>query len=513
VLFNSYSFLLFFLPAALAGYFLLGRVRLSWGAGWLALASLFFYGWWDPRYVPLLLASIVFNYFSGVTIGRMRGAGHRYTRLALVVAVAADLSLLGYFKYADFFIGTVNVLAGMDLGLLKIVLPLGVSFFTFTQIAFLADAYAGHAKDYRFVHYALFVTYFPHLIAGPILHHKEMIPQFDVAANYRPRRENFEVGLTIFAIGLAKKVLIADSLAPHVAAVFNAPGESSLFVVWGGVLAYAFQLYFDFSGYSCMAIGLSRLFGIQLPINFNSPYKACNITDFWRRWHMTLSRFLRDYLYVPLGGNRKGPARRYANLLTTMVLGGLWHGAGWTFVLWGALHGIYLVVNHAWLAVKPNLPLPSWPRINTVCAVLITFVAVCFAWVYFRAPDLAAANRIVLGMIGAHGVGLPAAIGDRLGTLRPALESLGVHFYLGGGGRFVQTYLWVALGALLAFGFPNTQQILRHYEPGLGVRESLASVSRVVWRPTARWAAAIGILAAACVLALDRPAEFLYFQF
>ena len=514
VLFNSYPFLLLFLPAALAGYFLLGRIRITWGAGWLALASLAFYAWWDPRYVPLLLGSIVFNYLAGRAIGRAQGIRPARAKWLLALAIAANLGLLGYFKYADFFIASVNSAAGTNFGLLRIVLPLGISFFTFTQIAFLADAYGGLAKDYRFVHYVLFVTYFPHLIAGPILHHREMIPQFDDPAAYRPQRENFEVGLTIFAIGLAKKVLIADSLAPHAGAFFSAPGEPGLLVAWGGVLAYAFQLYFDFSGYSDMAIGLSRLFGIQLPINFNSPYKAHNITEFWRRWHMTLSRFLRDYLYIALGGNRKGPARRYFNLMATMVLGGLWHGAGWTFVIWGALHGLYLAVNHAWLEVKSHLPLPRWPSMGRAIGIFTTFIAVCIAWVYFRAPDVGTAHQVLRGMFGTHGIGLPAAIGERLGTLRPLLESLGVQFFLGGGARFAETYAWVALAAVIAFNFPNTQEIMRNYKPGLGAASgAVADRTRFAWRPTSRWATAIGVLAAACLIALDRPAEFLYFQF
>ncbi len=322
MLFNSYSFLLAYLPVTLLGFFLVGRFGKAAGAAWLSACSLFFYAWWDYRYVILLLASICINYFIGGYIARRSATAHG--RRALGIAVAGNLVLLGYYKYADFFLSSANAILGTNWPILGIILPIGISFFTFTQIAFLADAYAGKVTEYRFIYYVLFVTYFPHLIAGPVLHHKEMMPQFDEDCNYRPDAANFAVGLTIFAIGLAKKVLIADNLAIYAAPVFSPEATApTFFIAWGGILAYTFQLYFDFSGYSDMAIGLSRLFGVRLPLNFNSPYKARNIADFWRRWHMTLSRFLRDYLYIPLGGNRHGTFRRQINLMTTMVLGGL----------------------------------------------------------------------------------------------------------------------------------------------------------------------------------------------
>ena len=318
MLFNSYAFLLAYLPVTVLGFFLAGRLSKTAGAAWLAACSLFFYAWWDYRYLILLVASICANYIVGGYITRHSGSPKG--RLALGIAVAANLVLLGYYKYADFFLSSSNAILGTDWQILGIILPIGISFFTFTQIAFLADAFAGKVTEYRFIYYLLFVTYFPHLIAGPVLHHKEMMPQFDEDRNYRPNAANFAIGLTIFAIGLAKKVLIADNLAGYAAPAF-APtaGSSTLFLAWGGVLAYTFQLYFDFSGYSDMAIGLSRLFGVRLPLNFNSPYKSNNIAAFWRRWHMSLSRFLRDYLYIPLGGNRHGNVRRQTNLLTTCL--------------------------------------------------------------------------------------------------------------------------------------------------------------------------------------------------
>jgi len=513
VLFNSYPFLLVYLPLVLAGYFILGHRSKGLGSTWLAVASLVFYGWWDVHYIPLLLGSIVANYGLGSYIARR--AGSSPAKRALVAGVVANLGLLAYYKYANFFIGTANALLAADWPTLAIVLPIGISFFTFTQIAFLADAHAGKVSETRFSHYVLFVTYFPHLIAGPVLHHKEMMPQFDLDRNYRPHLSNIAVGLTIFAIGLAKKVLIADNLAGYASPLFARPETPGLFVAWGGALAYTFQLYFDFSGYSDMAIGLSRLFGVQLPLNFNSPYKSRSIAEFWRRWHMTLSRFLRDYLYIPLGGNRHGPWRRHLNLMATMVLGGLWHGAGWNFAIWGALHGSYLVINHAWSSLCARRQWQLSGRLGAVLAVSLTFLCVVFAWVYFRAPDLATANQIVMGMLGGHGAAVPDALASRLGSAWAPLQALGVGTFLGGGGTFVETWLWVLAAALLAFLAPNSQEIMRRFEPALPEegRPSPPGASRLVWLPCRRHAVLVGLVLAIGLLALSRPTEFLYFQF
>lgn len=514
MLFNSYAFLFAYLPVTFAGFFFFSRFGKGSGAAWLAACSLFFYGWWDYHYLALLLGSICGNYLAGGYIARH--AGTPPGKGALIAAVAVNLALLGYYKYADFFLSSANALLGTEWPILGIILPIGISFFTFTQIAFLADAYAGKVTEYRFIYYVLFVTYFPHLVAGPVLHHREMMPQFDEDKNYRPDPSNIAVGLSIFALGLAKKVLVADNLAGYASPVFAAPGDApSLLVAWGGALAYTFQLYFDFSGYSDMAIGLSRLFGVRLPLNFNSPYKAWNITEFWRRWHMTLSRFLRDYLYIPLGGNRHGPLRRHLNLLATMVLGGLWHGAGWNFVIWGALHGGFLVVNHAWRDLCRLLPLRLPPAAGRLLGIGLTFVCVVFAWVYFRAPDLATANRIVLGMLGAHGAAVPDALASRLGMLWPMLQGLGVGTYLGGGASFVETWSWITIGAGIAFLFPNTQEIMHRFEPALAAAGTQATppANRLSWQPRRRDAVVVGLIFAFGVLALSRPTEFLYFQF
>ena len=513
MLFNSYPFLFVFLPLTLLGFFLLGRASKSLGSAWLALASLVFYGWWDTQYIPLLLASICINYWIGGAIAR-RAALPPGRRL-LIVGVGANLSLLAYYKYANFFVSSAGALLSADWPALSIVLPIGISFFTFTQIAFLADAYAGKVKEYRFNYYVLFVTYFPHLIAGPVLHHKEMMPQFDADQNYRPQMSNFATGLTIFTIGLGKKVLIADSLAVYASPFFNQPDTPGLLVAWGGALAYTFQLYFDFSGYSDMAIGLSRLFGVQLPLNFNSPYKARNIAEFWRRWHMTLSRFLRDYLYIPLGGNRHGSLRRHINLMLTMVLGGLWHGAGWNFVIWGGLHGAYLVVHQAWSGFAGQTKTRRLPWLGLVMGQALTFVCAVFAWVYFRATDLATANQIILGMLGFNGTAIPDAVMAGLGPLRRILHQLGVTTFLGGGGIFFATWAWVIAAAVLAFCFPNTQEIVGYAEsqlvsPKLGHAIKPAGLA---WRPSRRHALVIGLALALGILSLSRPTEFLYFQF
>lgn len=493
---------------------MLGRKNPVLAASWLGLASLFFYGWWSFHYIPLLLGSIAFNYVVGWRIGHATGSARKRWML---LGVGADLALLAYYKYADFFIYSVNSVANSEFPSLNIILPVGISFFTFTQIAYLVDTYQGKVKEYRPVHYLLFVTYFPHLIAGPVLHHKEMMPQFDDPATYRLSAANMAVGLTIFTIGLAKKVLIADNLAPHANFFFDSADSPTLLVAWGGVLAYAFQLYFDFSGYSDMAIGLSRMFGIRLPLNFNSPYKAVNIIEFWRRWHMTLSRFLRDYLYIGLGGSRKGPLRRYGNLMATMVLGGLWHGAGWNFVIWGALHGAYLMCNHAWIAIAERLRFPRESRAWVVFSVALTFAAVCGAWVFFRATNVGRATDIVQAMLGLSGIALPDSIGNQLGVWKASLEQAGVGFYLGGGARFVETWVWVVIGALIAFALPNTQQIMSNFDPALDFVAPSSSGGRVghalAWRPTLIWSLAIGVIMLGSLLSLSRPAEFLYFQF
>ena len=357
MLFNSYPFVFVFLPLVLAGFAVLTRWRSRTATlAFLIVASLAFYAWWNWRFLGLLLFSILFNFALGRRLQRRaseRGAPVAPARRLLALGIAVNVGLLGYFKYRNFLVDTVGMAVGTDWALPPIVLPLAISFFTFEQITYLVDAYHGDTGEYDFLGYALFISFFPHLIAGPIVRFKELVPQFSSRSTFVFSHENVARGLFIFAIGLFKKVMIADTFSPWVAPIFDRAPVVVFSDAWGATLAFALQLYFDFSGYTDMAIGLALMLNVVLPENFDSPYQARSIIDFWRRWHMTLSNFLRDYLYIPLGGGRRGEARRYANLFITMLLGGLWHGASWTFVLWGGLHGAYLAINHLWRRRRP----------------------------------------------------------------------------------------------------------------------------------------------------------------
>ncbi|MCB1788669.1 MAG: MBOAT family protein [Gammaproteobacteria bacterium] len=528
MLFNSYEFIFLFLPLTLVVYFWVARAGHEAAIIWLVAASLFFYGWWNPIYLVLIVGSMLGNFWVGGLLSKAHSGGRARTgRVLLALGVVANLALLGYFKYANFAVDSINAVADTDYHLATIVLPLAISFFTFQQIAYLVDAYNGITKEYRFSHYALFVTFFPQLIAGPIVHHKDMLPQFMRDTTLRPHLDNIVVGLSIFAIGLFKKTVLADGVAQYGTPVFDAAaaGETlTFFHAWGGALAYTFQLYFDFSGYSDMAVGAARLFGIKLPINFHSPYKATNIVEFWRRWHITLSTFLRDYLYIALGGNRNGRIMRYRNLMLTMLLGGLWHGAGWTFVVWGGLHGLYLSLNHAWShLVRRLFPTPLLPRaVSKALAWGVTFVAVVVGWVFFRATSFDAAAEMLYGMAGINGIALPNAIAVRLGAGWQWLADLGVTTYLGGGSQFLYTWMWILALFPVALAMPNTQQVMRSVEPAINLHtmkhdHALRPLSglfdRICWQPTRTWAWIVGLAAALGVLAMTRISEFLYFQF
>lgn len=520
MLFNSYVFIFCFLPIAVTGFFLLGRVNHRLAAAWLGAASLFFYGWWDARFVSLLIGSVVFNYVIGYLLGRARFLNNG-RKMLLGCAIGTDLVLLGYFKYSNFFISSVSNLLGMDIATAKVILPLGISFFTFTQIAFLVDAYRGQAREYNFLHYLLFVTYFPHLIAGPVLHHGQMMPQFGENRTYRFDVDNFAVGLTVFVIGLAKKVLVADTLADFATPVFAfaAVGTAPMFVdAWVGALAYTLQLYFDFSGYSDMAIGLSLLFNVRLPINFDSPYKARNIIEFWRRWHITLSNFLRDYLYFPIGGNRQGKRRRYINLMITMLLGGLWHGAAWTFVAWGGLHGLYLVLNHGWQALRPRLRfhVPMSEQIEAVLATGSTFLAVVVGWVFFRAESFSAARNILRGMMGLNGLSFPRAFAPAQELQVASFREMGVIFEgvirtsaLGAD----RAAAMIVLGCAIVWLMPNVQQLMHRYHPAWEAAPNGREAGRLRWEPSVRNAWILGLVAAATLLSMTSVSEFLYYQF
>ena len=512
MLFNSYEFILLFLPIVLGLYYLgifLGRAEFSRLT--LLLGSLFFYGYWDMRYLPLLLFSIGFNYLIGRTIAAVQspvlilnassaapGSSAIALRLWpqsvawplnpskawLFVGISLNLLLLFTFKYSLFALSTMEQLFGWTIAMPILTLPLGISFFTFTQIAFLVDAYHRKTETLTPTSYGLFVTVFPHLIAGPILHHREMMGQFQDSNTYRWNTGCFSQGLVLFTMGLAKKVLIADPLAPLVQRVFDVSNLVPTFLdAWGGAMAYTLQLYFDFSGYSDMAIGLGLLFNMRLPINFDSPYKAKSIIEFWRRWHMTLSAFLRDYLYIPLGGNRGGQSSQMLNLFLTMLLGGLWHGAGWTFVLWGALQGVYLVINHLFRA-KFHFPTAfSWP---------LTLFAVIVGWVIFRSVELDRALTILQGMFGFNGIVLPVKTAQWLAQW-PLLDTLSV---LGGKIVFTRRELrWLLLLFVVVLTMPNSTALTKYVRPSRALGVGLACV--FVY----------------CIMNFSHVSEFLYYQF
>lgn len=450
-----------FLPLTFAGFFYLGhKGQKQLATLWLVLASFFFYGYWDMRYVPLLFGSICFNYLVGKQLEANNG--HKGW---LAFGIVINVLLLGYFKYTDFFLNTLNDVTGTNFfDLPHIILPLGISFFTFTQTAYLMDAYRGEAKNQSFATYCEFVTIFPHLIAGPIINHKEMIPQFVTDKTFRINYENIALGLMIFTFGLFKKVVIADKLAIYANEAFSHTDSLTCVEAWIGALSYTLQLYFDFSGYSEMAIGLALLFNLKIPVNFNSPYQARSIIDFWRRWHMTLGLWVKNYLYIPMGGNRHGELKKMRNLFVSMLIIGLWHGAGWTFIIWGGLHGLLLMINHAWRRTSITLPkVMNWG---------ITFLCVVICWVFFRAGSLQEALSILNSMTTMQSMFL----GDKKNN-----ELLAELF----------------LVIIILTRLPNTLILLRHFQPNN------------------KWIliASIMLLFSLYGVALVGTGEFLYFQF
>jgi alginate O-acetyltransferase complex protein AlgI len=494
MLFNSYEFIFAFFPVVFIGFFLIAKHNQTAAAGWLGLASLFFYGWWSIKWLPLLVSSFCINYLFGLKLTPLTDGDERTRKITLYIALAANLAVLGFFKYANFFVGNINVVLGLfqvrQMDAPNIVLPIGISFFTFTQIAFLVDCWQGKVKEPRFINYLLFVTYFPHLIAGPVLHHSQMMPQFSKPETYRFNYDKIAIGIAIFTMGLAKKLLIADPLGEYADVVFKSVNEGNapmFFMAWLGVLSYTFQIYFDFSGYTDMAIGLSLFFGIHLPINFNSPYKATSIIDFWRRWHISLSIFLRDYLYFPLGGNRLGKARRYINIFITMLLGGLWHGASWTYVLWGALHGVFLIINHAWRKLLGETHTYGW--IGKATGWLLSFLCVCFAWVIFRAESLSVATAIYKGMLGLNGVSFPVFEGNELPYPKSAFWKI------------------LIISIIVCLAFPPAAKCAEKYVP------KIKSINRFNTVQIFVSSLLTSVLLGYCISKVGRHSPFLYFQF
>ncbi|HVC43761.1 MAG TPA: MBOAT family O-acyltransferase [Candidatus Binataceae bacterium] len=487
MLFNSYQFAFGFLPIVLAIFGLLAaRDARRAAAGFLILASIAFYGWWNWHYLFLFGFSIFFNFGWSlllvpapatdpavadapvVTPARATRAayGERARRVLLGCGIGVNLALLGYFKYRNFMVASAGALLGTHWHMPALMLPLAISFFSFEQITFLSSAYRGEPGARDFVSYCLFIAFFPHLIAGPIVRYAEIYPQLNRNTRFRLSAANLSDGLMIFAIGLFKKVMLADTFRPIVNPLFDRTMPLGFCDAWGGALAFALEIYFDFSGYSDMAIGLARMFGVKFPENFDSPYQARSIIQFWRRWHITLSFFLRDYLYIPLGGNRHGPLRRDLNLFITMVLGGLWHGASWTFVIWGTLHGVFLWINHVWNDRHHRMPEAlAWP---------LTFVLATAAWVFFRAPSFSRAAQFFTGMAGLGGF-----------AYNSVQYSIGSH-----------EWLLLGLGLAIVLFAPNRQAI-------------------VAWRWSNDWlwAGAFAVLAGVSIMGMANPPPFIYFQF
>lgn len=534
MLFNSYIFIFVFLPIVLFGFFYIGKYNHTLAALWLTVASLFFYSWWDIRFLGLLLSSIAFNYTAGYLIRYQTARRRLYLspKILLIIAIATNLFWLGYFKYANFFAENFSHLTGSVFSASEILLPLGISFFTFTQIAFLVDSYQRKVREPNFIHYTLFVTYFPHLIAGPILHHKEIMPQFAKQDVYQINWNNVTVGLTIFILGLAKKVLLADQLSPLATPIFEAVKMGNLpmlFEAWIGALAYTLQLYFDFSAYSDMAIGISLMFNIRLPLNFNSPYRSSSMIDTWQRWHITLTRFfgrylyaplaifLRDYIYVPLGGSRHGKIPRFVSVILTLLVCGLWHGASWTFVFWGGLQGCYLLINYSWRAFKERMNWKKGGRLAQLGSVLLTFMAATISLVFFRADSFTTAIIMLQGLLGFNGISFPSAWAG-LGASVAQYDWLlfkGVHPMVNFNALHALEKL--IFGLAIVWFCPNVWQLFQTYRPTLGDLTSTPQIHTsdrfMQWRPSKWQAWATGVLFAVSVLHLTQSSEFLYFQF
>ena len=538
MLFNSYEFIFVFLPLTLLGWDLIGRfgsARVS--VSWLILCSVAFYGLWNPLSLAIILPSIGINYLLArwIQSALTRGTpGESTASRILALGIAFNVCFLGYFKYKNFFLESSNLVLGTEWALVATILPLGISFITFQKIAFMVDVRVGTIKQFDAFEFLIFVFFFPQLIAGPIVHYREMVPQFAAAAR-RLQASHLAVGLALFAMGLFKKVVLADGIAPFANTTFAAAeqGQAIGFVNgWLGALAYTFQLYFDFSGYSDMAIGLARMFGIQLPANFNSPLKASSMIDFWARWHLTLTRFLTAYVYTPLvmGLTRQRMAagkpvlsRNHRGVSTfallvamptlgTMALSGLWHGAGVTFIVWGLLNGLLLVINHAWRLWRPKWDKAAYERVMKPLGFVLTFTSVVLLAVLFRANSMAGATQLLHAMFGLDGVTLPASVLARLGSASLWLAELGVRPDASSGVSFVHALLSVAALAFIATRLPNSIEVMQRFEPVLGYRAP-AIKAALTASLSGPWALYFGLLLLAGVLNLNRISEFLYWQF
>lgn len=505
MLFNSYIFILAFLPICLAGFYLL-RSRVPVAAKiWLISMSLWFYGYFNVNYLVIMLFSIGFNY---VIFRILKATANSKRKAVFIAGIVINLAVLFYFKYFDFFIDNCNALLGTEMPLRNILLPLGISFFTFQQVGFLADTYRGEIKECAFVDYALFVSFFPQLIAGPIVNYDEMIPQFKAIGVKEFDFDRFLRGIYIFILGMGKKVLIADTFGGAVDFAYAnlAYGINSTEALLA-ILFYTLQLYFDFSGYCDMAIGLGLLLGIDIPVNFNSPYKAKNIIDFWKRWHITLSRFFTKNIYIPLGGNRKGKVRMYINLFIVFFLSGLWHGAGWNFILWGSMHGILYVLTRMYERIKTakgkakdgktfirskhNATAVLWRGIS----VLLTFVFVNIAWVFFRASGTGEAFKLLSEVFRGNWMlpGREFADYFNLSELWYLLKVL--HLTSWDFSNYILMVLFLIFAVIITFFAPNVHEMADRTKYGVSTAFFLAII--LIW----------------CVVSLSGVSTFLYFNF
>lgn len=489
MLFNSYTFILLFLPLVAAGYFLLNKYfPIKWARLFLLLASLGFMSFWNVYFTLVLIFSVLFNFTCGSALSAATVRGAKNKKPIFIIAIAANILYLGFFKYSNFFLENINAVFAGQIGALHILLPIGISFYTFMQIAWLTDIYRSGGFRYDFLSYCLYVTFFPYVISGPIAYHREIIPQLQSEKNRHFNLNNLCRGLFIFSIGLCKKTVIADTLALIANGGFNAHGTLTFTEAWLTSLSYTMQLYFDFSGYTDMAIGIALVFNVTLPANFNSPYKSLDIREFWRRWHITLSRFLREYIYIPLGGNRSSELRTLTNLLLTFLIGGLWHGAAWTFVFWGFLHGTALCIHRLWMKTEI--------RLHTVVAWFLTFNFINVAWVFFRAGSWNDAIKILKGMAGLNGILVSPNLADI--PFWQKMTALGIRF---GEWRInlpaTETYVYFFCVLLIPFVLTtkNSNELLEKFSP--------------TWKN----ALAVSLMLVVGLLLLNETSSFLYFNF
>lgn len=492
MLFNSIEYIFVFVPIVFSGYFFLNKRKYTTlSRWWLLCASLFFYGWWNISYIPLIIISVVFNFIITQEMNKIRIHGNRIFSLVhlLQIGLLFNIGFLAYFKYWNFFLENLNLIMGTQFNLPNIILPLAISFYTLQQIAFIIDSYEGLVEEKKFINYALFVTFFPQLIAGPIVHHREVMPQFENAKNKLLNFKNINMGLFIFSIGLFKKVVLADTFEQWVTPGFDQSNNLTFFEAWATSLSYTFQIYFDFSGYTDMAIGAALLFNIKLPQNFNSPYVATNIMDFWKRWHITLTNFITTYIYTPflrLFSHITFTALMIATLGSFLV-SGLWHGASWTFILWGLMHGLGLVAYHSW---KKFVKI----KLNRYISWFLTFNFINLTFVVFRANNVSDIIKVYEGMLGFNGIILPLRLNSNLASL----STFGVKFeafWLGSinGSNF--TIVLLALGAMICFFTSNAAHSLSFFKSNL--KTAAITISSL----------SLGILS------LNKISEFLYFNF